>query len=209
MSNILAMRWRIIMNQAPRPMLACSRCGDVRAYRHSGKFRLNAQGRRLDAWLIYRCVSCDHVWNRPVFERRKVRDIDPDTLFALQINDPALVDRVARDLASLRRMAERIEQCGDVTIRKTVTSGHRSPWSRLDIVFDAPHATALRTDRLLSTQLRISRTRLQVMARDGLLLLPGAGRRAMRQPVTDGMRVGLDLDRLEDGDAIGVAACDG
>ena len=61
----------------PQPWLACSRCRDIRPFRCSEKFRLNANGKRLDAWLIYRCGSCDNTWNRPVLERRNRRDIDP------------------------------------------------------------------------------------------------------------------------------------
>ena len=61
----------------PRPWLACSRCRGIKPFRCSEKFRLNANGKRLDAWLIYRCASCDNTWNRPVLERRNRRDIDP------------------------------------------------------------------------------------------------------------------------------------
>ena len=206
MSTVLAMQWHIIANHAPQPLLPCNRCGGIRAYRHSGKFRLNAQARRLDAWLIYRCTACDNVWNRPVFERRNVRDIDAATLRALQANDPMLVQRIAHDAQQLKRVAPRIEHGGGASVRKAVVGQEMHPCSRLEVTFEVDVPAPLRTDRLLATELCISRARLQALERDGRLCLPGARRRALRQPVTDGMRMTLELDGLDDGDAIARAA---
>ncbi len=209
MSTILAMRWQIHACNAPQPLLPCSRCGCVSAYRHSGKFRLNAQGRRLDAWLIYRCVACDTVWNRPLYERRNVRDIDPVTLHALQHNDPDLVARVAHDATQLKRVAQRIQQCDQAVVHKQLASAGRRPWSRLDIALDVPASAPLRTDRLLAGQLALTRARLQKLERDGRVCIHGCGRRRLRQPVADGLHVTVELAGLEDGQAIAMAASDG
>ena len=56
-----------------------STCGDSRRFRSSGKVRLNANGRKLDAWLIYKCESCDRTWNLPLLERAVVGGLDPAT----------------------------------------------------------------------------------------------------------------------------------
>src|SRR5688572_32660805 len=63
-------------------------------------FRSN--GKRVDAWLIYKCMSCDNTWNRPVLERRHVSTIDPHLLASLQVNDPELSRRLALDRKSTR-----------------------------------------------------------------------------------------------------------
>ncbi|TIN82029.1 MAG: DUF1062 domain-containing protein, partial [Mesorhizobium sp.] len=76
-------------------------CGTVKAYCSSGKFRVNANGKRIDVWLIYRCIDCDNSWNFGIFERCNRRDIDPTLLAALERNDPALAHRHAFDVIAL------------------------------------------------------------------------------------------------------------
>ncbi|TGQ24417.1 DUF1062 domain-containing protein, partial [Mesorhizobium sp. M4B.F.Ca.ET.214.01.1.1] len=68
MSSILRIHWTIAPEIAPRPLINCNRCGGVKAYRCSGKFRVNANGKRIDVWLIYRCADCDNSWNFGIFE---------------------------------------------------------------------------------------------------------------------------------------------
>ena len=47
----------------------CGGCGKKMVFECAGKFRVNANGRRLDVWLIYRCQRCGHTWNIPLYER--------------------------------------------------------------------------------------------------------------------------------------------
>src|SRR5438105_4609827 len=98
MSNSLRVRWTIVPRTAPQPWVACSACGSLRPFQSSGKIRLNANGKKLDAWLVYKCSACDKTWNRPLFERQNIRDISPATLAALQSNDPEWIRTQAFDL---------------------------------------------------------------------------------------------------------------
>lgn len=80
MSQYLRIRWAIAPAIAPRPLINCNHCGGVRPYRCSSKFRVNANGKRIDAWLIYRCAECDNSWNFTILERRNRYDIEPALL---------------------------------------------------------------------------------------------------------------------------------
>ena len=114
--SVLCVRWTVATVVAPQPWLACSRCGSARPFVSSGKFRVNASGRTLDAWLVYKCSACAATWNRPVIERRKVRDIDPRMLEALQANDPGWERRVAFDVEDvLGREVEAAERAAGTT----------------------------------------------------------------------------------------------
>ena len=73
MSGTLRIHWAIAPEIAPQPLINCNRCGTVKAYRCSEKFRVNANGKRIDVWLIYRCVDCDNSWNFGIFERPALR----------------------------------------------------------------------------------------------------------------------------------------
>jgi hypothetical protein len=71
-------------------------------------------------------VNCENSWNRPLFERRNVRDIDPPFLRALQRSDPDFVRRTAFDVEDPRRRSERIEEFAAVDVHKQVLSEGQS-----------------------------------------------------------------------------------
>ncbi len=182
MSGCLCVQWTVTPLTAPEPILICPGCGRARPFRSSGKFRLNANGKQLDAWLIYKCTSCAATWNRPLFERRAVRTLDPATLQALHSNDPRHAETLAFDVHQLRRHAPKVREAADVQVHKQVLRQESSAWSRLDILFAVPVPTSVRMDRLLARELQMSRTKV--------LELAGAKiRRQLRRPVRDGLRV--------------------
>ena len=75
----------------------CGGCGKKMVFFCFGKFRVNANGRRLDVWLIYRCQRCGHTWNIPLYERISPEKLSPELYEGLLDNDPELVRRYAGD----------------------------------------------------------------------------------------------------------------
>jgi hypothetical protein len=161
---------------------------------------VNANGKRVDAWLIYKCTLCDNTWNRPVLERRHVSTIDPHLLAALQANDPDLSRRLAFE--TLRRRLK-VAHVDDATVRKEVVSESPRPADRLEIVCVVPETTGLRVDRLLSTELRLSRSRIRNMQNAGHLAACPDG---LRRPLRNGLQVRIELRGVHDGDKIALAA---
>lgn len=192
MSQVLRVRWTIVPQTAPQPWRPCSRCGGARRFRTGGKARVNANGRLVDAWLIYRCTACDGTWNRPILERRPLRTIDPAFLDALVANDPALMRRLALDVENLRRQVGRVELFDDVVVIRTRLSESVPAPRRLKILCSVPEPTGLRLDRLLGNELRLSRSVVRRLERSGALVVSPPGSR-LHRPVRDGMEVGIDL----------------
>ncbi|RWM06318.1 MAG: DUF1062 domain-containing protein [Mesorhizobium sp.] len=207
MSGLLRIRWAIAPAIAPRPLINCNRCGGIRPYRCSGRFRVNANGKRIDAWLIYRCTDCDNSWNRTIFERCNRRDIEPALLAALESNDPSLVRRHAFDAVALRSRIGRIEEFPDVTIRKELLDGRPECATALWLALRLDAATPLRLDRLLAGELGISRSRLQNWEERRALAVEPDGAKALRRPARSGMAIRIDLSGEADRDAIVSAAC--
>nr|WP_180882970.1 DUF1062 domain-containing protein [Mesorhizobium loti] len=168
-----------------------------RAFACSGKFRLNANGRRLDAWLVYKCVICDDTWNHTLFERRNTRDLHPELLSALEANDPALVGRFAFDVASLRRVAHRIEEFAGSVAHKEMLLDRPDTPERLEIGLSMAIPIAIRLDRLLAAELGLSRARIGAMMEAGHIITTAA----LNRPARDGCRVEIDLS-VEEADVI-------
>jgi hypothetical protein len=66
-------------------------CRSESASAGAGKFRVNANGKLLDVWLLVRCVSCDRTSNLTVHERAPVGSLDPAELHGYHVNDQELV----------------------------------------------------------------------------------------------------------------------
>ncbi|CDZ65255.1 Mlr4111 protein [Neorhizobium galegae bv. orientalis] len=213
MCDILHLEWTATPKTPPRPILACSGCGAMRPFRSSGRIRLNANGKRLDAWLIYRCIACDGTWNRPIFERQTIRAIDPAMLDAMQASTPDFVARIEFDAQALKVRASRIEESDEIDMRKTVLH-HDADWRRIAITLALPYPTGLRLDRLLAAELPLSRSRLQLLFDNGEIRIGPERKDALKRGIRDGTLITLDLrdeaERLVVGKAaIGRAAMGG
>lgn len=210
MSNILYVQWTITPRTAPQPWLNCSRCRSARCFRSSGKIRVNANGRRIDAWLIYRCTACDSTWNRPVVERREVSAISPDFLLSLQANETELVQRLAFDVAGLKRWTDHVQEFDDVRVDKRVLSERPHRVLSLEIECVVPRQIGLRADRLLASELQVSRSCLQGLERAAQIrtVPPGSN---LRRSLRDGLRLIIETSSLSESsiDLAGGTSCPG
>jgi hypothetical protein len=195
MCNALQVRWTVIPKFPPQPWIVCSGCGGLRAFQSSNKIRLNANGRKLDAWLIYKCIACDKTWNRPIFERRNVRDINPAVLEALQANDPNWIRVEAFNLEALRRKARRIDEFPEYEVRKVLLGDARG-CEHLEIELSVPFPISTRLDRLLASELGISRAQLSALHESALLWTNSDGADILRRRIRTGTRVTVNLSSL-------------
>lgn len=193
MCNALCVEWTAIPQLAPQPWNVCSRCGGLRPFVSSGKARLNANGKKLDAWLIYKCGTCEKTWNRQIFERRNIRSIDPAVLEALQSNDRAWIRQQEFDLAALRREARRVDEFAEVEIVKKVLSNDGDP-ARLRIELVVPLPTSMRLDRLLAAELSLTRTELQALRAEAKLCIDPDENDILRRRLKDRTVVTLTGD---------------
>ena len=80
----------------------CHACGGER-FRASGKFRVNANHKLLDVWLLALCTGCGETVKLTVLERTTVRSIRPELLGQLHDNDPGLTAVLLQDPGVQRR----------------------------------------------------------------------------------------------------------
>ncbi|MEU4242747.1 DUF1062 domain-containing protein [Actinoplanes sp. NPDC026619] len=80
----------------------CHACGAGR-FRASGKFRINANHKLLDVWLLALCTACGDTVKITVMERVNVRSVPPDLLDRLHHNDLGLVASLLQDPIVQRR----------------------------------------------------------------------------------------------------------
>lgn len=94
--------WIVVPTCLPLVRRRCHGCASDR-FRTSGKFRVNANHKLLDAWLLARCTACGETAKLTVLERTNVRSVRPELLDRLHDNDPGLAAELLQDPAVRRR----------------------------------------------------------------------------------------------------------
>lgn len=86
----------------PTVLLRCHTCSSER-FRANGKFRVNANHKLLDAWLLVLCTVCGDTAKLTVLERTNVRSVRPELLDRMHDNDPGLAAELLQDPVLRRR----------------------------------------------------------------------------------------------------------
>lgn len=94
--------WVVTPTCLPLVLRRCHACTAER-FRASGKFRVNAHHKLIDAWLLALCTACGETAKLTVLERMNVRSIRPDLLDRLYGNDPGLTAELLQDPVVRRR----------------------------------------------------------------------------------------------------------
>ena len=96
-------KWTVRITAAPTVVKYCKKCAEKAQFVSSGMFRVNAQQKYLDVWLIYKCATCDTTWNLTILTRTNPKSIPPDMLAGFHGNDAALAMRYATNTALIRK----------------------------------------------------------------------------------------------------------
>ncbi|WNI30659.1 DUF1062 domain-containing protein [Streptomyces sp. ITFR-6] len=94
--------WVVMPTCLPLVLRRCHTCASG-TFRANGKFRVNANHKLLDAWLLALCTTCGETTELTVLERAHVRSIRPELLDRMHDNDPGLAAELLQDPALRRR----------------------------------------------------------------------------------------------------------
>ncbi len=97
-----ATRWLVRTTGFPIIRRRCRTCPSTE-YRTQGRFRVNANRKLLDVWLLALCVQCGRTVKLTVLERVPVRRVDPPMLRGFHGNAPALAAKLLADPALAHR----------------------------------------------------------------------------------------------------------
>ncbi len=197
MESALRVTWTLTPSHAPQVRRYCGGCKTQRSFACSDKFRLNAQKKLIDVWLIYRCTVCSRRWNCPVIKRRPQRTIDPAHYAAMTANSARLVRRYACDLRFLEPHAQRAEPIDDVTVTRSSDGPAPSKAVKIIITIAALSPCAVRLDRLISNELGLPRSGLRGLSQTGAITVSPGGSAALKRPVRDKQVITIRLAALD------------
>ncbi|MGW7690258.1 DUF1062 domain-containing protein [Streptomyces asiaticus] len=94
--------WVVMPTCLPLVVRRCHACASER-FRANGKFRVNANHKLIDAWLLVLCTGCGETVKLTVLERMNVRSVRPELLDRLHDNDLGLTAELLQDPVVRRR----------------------------------------------------------------------------------------------------------
>ncbi|ACU77679.1 conserved hypothetical protein [Catenulispora acidiphila DSM 44928] len=86
-------QWRVRPTTLPTIRRRCRSCPSME-FHTQGRFRVNANHKLLDVWLLALCAQCGETIKLTVLERAHVRSIDPAALDGFHENDASLAARL-------------------------------------------------------------------------------------------------------------------
>ncbi|WIX83758.1 DUF1062 domain-containing protein [Amycolatopsis carbonis] len=147
-----------------RPCAACAR-GRFRA---SGKFRVNANHKLLDAWLLVLCTSCGVTAKLSVLERVNVRSVRPELLERLHDNDLGLVAELLQDPVVRHRNRVALDWAG--AWRLDTGGSARLDREVIDVSVRFAVRIPIRPVRLIAEGCGLSRAEIERLLADGKLV---------------------------------------
>lgn len=94
--------WVVMPTCLPLVLRRCHTCASE-SFRASGRFRVNAHHKLIDAWLLVLCTACGETAKLTVLERVNVRSVEPELLDRLHDNDLGLTAELLQNPLVRRR----------------------------------------------------------------------------------------------------------
>lgn len=175
MNYIRKIEYKIVPKDSFPMIRNCSGCGGKSQFINTNSFRVNANGNRLDVWLIYQCASCKHTANLTIYERLRPDSIPRDVYQGFLENKKELAFRYGTDSHFFSKNKVEIEwsevryelqPIEDLKMPKMHTINANSRYS-----VSNPYAIKVRAEKIISELLQCSRSELKNMMKVGQIIV--------------------------------------
>ncbi|GAB3376900.1 DUF1062 domain-containing protein [Amycolatopsis echigonensis] len=156
--------WTVLPTCLPLVRRRCHACTSGR-FRADGKFRVNANHKLIDAWLLVLCTGCGETAKLTVFERARLRSVRPELLDRLHHNDPGLAAELLQDPVLQRR--NRIALDWDGAWRLETGGPDRVDQDAIDVAVGFAARIPVRPVRLIAEGCGLSRAEVERLLAEG------------------------------------------
>ncbi len=177
MSYFREFRYEIIPEESYTILRHCPLCGTKSSYINSNNFRVNANGNRIDVWLIYQCNKCKHTYNLTILDRKNKVDLPLQHYKSFMENDKVLAMRYGMDKSILSKNKAEIDKNGIKyqTITKEAqshnTDGEINHLAGDFIKIENTYGLKIRADKIIADILHVSRTKAAQLEVSGIITL--------------------------------------
>lgn len=175
MSYLRKIEYTIIPEESFEIIRNCSGCGCKTTFHNTNSFRVNANGNKIDVWLIYQCTKCKHTNNLTVYERCKPESMAKEEYEEYLRNSSKLAfgygtdsqffarNRVEVDWSNIKYI---INRKNDMLV-ETDQFFHEGDL----LVVNNSYALKVRTDKVVSEILNITRSGVKGLEKAGIIVV--------------------------------------
>lgn len=142
----------------------CKKCNALAEYAPSGLFRVNAQQKSLDIWLLYRCTRCAGTWKSTILTHVSPGALPPEMLERFMNNDAALAMACAMDADRLKRNGAQPGAAQYDVVGEPIDLSEPCK-----LVIESDYRHALSVAKLLREQLALSKKAFDALADAGTI----------------------------------------
>ena len=169
--------YRIIPEESYSILRNCPTCGCKSVFINSNNFRVNANGNRIDVWLIYQCEKCKHTYNLTIHERLRPQDISPEHYKKFMENDFNLANVYGTDKSVFAKNKAEINYNNikyQINSLNSVGTNNYAPicfQSGDQLLIENPFELKIRTDKIVAELLNITRSKEKQLEKTGKVIL--------------------------------------
>lgn len=151
----------------------CSGCGGKSRFKNTKKFRVNANGSKLDVWLIYQCEKCRHTLNLAIYERQKVSLVPKNEYKGFLSNEEQLAEMYGKNMQLFRKNKAEIdfEALQYRFVKRLDTTGEHDGGPQTVITIHNPYGLKIRPEKQIAEILGLSRSRMKKQMEQGEIRL--------------------------------------
>ncbi|PXV86659.1 hypothetical protein C8E03_11236 [Lachnotalea glycerini] len=175
MSYLRKIEYTITPKESFKILRNCSGCGCKTIFHNTNSFRVNANGSKIDVWLIYQCIKCKHTNNLTVYERCRPESILQEEYEGYLSNCNKLAFEYGTDSQFFAK--NRVEV--DWSNIKYIINRKNDMLLETDQIFhegdllvvNNSYALKIRTDKVVSEILNLTRSELKRLEKSGIIVV--------------------------------------
>ncbi len=173
MSYLKKIEYEIVLKDSFLVIRSCPKCGRKTYYVNTKKFRVNANGNKLDVWLIYQCEECKHTLNIAIYERQKVSSIPKAEYQCFLNNDEQFAEMYGKNVQLFRKNKAAIDfekaNYDYVKLHETMEDGDFE--EQAVIAVNNPYQLKIRPEKQIAEILGLSRSQVKNLLDKGKMEL--------------------------------------
>ena len=169
MSYLEKIEYEIVSKDSLTLIRNCAGCGKKAYFTNTKKFRVNANGNRLDVWLIYQCKKCKHTYNLAIYERAKVSSIPEIEYKRFLSNDEQLAEMYGRNYQLFQKNKAEVdlETSSYEFVRLKDLRDHFGHGHQVEITIHNPYGLKIRPEKQIAEILNLSRSQTKKLTELG------------------------------------------
>lgn len=169
MSYLRKIEYEIALRDSFQVIRSCPKCGRKTCYQNTKKFRVNANGNKLDIWLIYQCEECKHTLNLSIYERQKVSSIPKEEYQCFLNNEEALAEMYGKNMQLFRKNKAVVdfEKVDYDFVRLHETAEYGDFVEQITVAVRNPCQLKIRPEKQIAEILGLSRSQVKSLLEKG------------------------------------------